>query len=184
MIPDPPALARARARWQYRGDARPDFADDPRPGQESVWDYPRPPRIDLDPRPVRVTHGAIEIAHSSRALRILETAGPPTFYLPPEDIRRELLVPSAGESLCEWKGIAGYWSVQSSEPEAEAVAWSYREPFSEFERIRDYLSFYPARVACWVAGERVQPQPGGFYGGWVTDELTGPFKGEPGSEDW
>ena len=131
-------------------------------------------------------HGALEIGRSANAVRILETAGPPTFYLPPEDVRLDLLVSAFGESLCEWKGVASYWSVRASAAGSEGanVAWSYRDPLSGFERINDYVAFYPARVACWVADERVRPQPGGFYGGWVTDELTGPFKGEPGSADW
>ena len=184
MKPDAQAVARARARWRHRGDVRPGFAHEPEPGQESVWDYPRPPRIEMDRRRVRIEYGEVSIAESTRALRILETAGPPTFYLPPDCVQREYLLPGRGESHCEWKGVATFWSLKVAGTMIENVAWSYREPYAGFERIRDYLSFYPARIACWLGDERVRPQPGMFYGGWVTDELCGPFKGEPGSEEW
>jgi uncharacterized protein (DUF427 family) len=114
-------------------------------------------------------------------VRVLETASPPTFYIPPDDVERERLVPVRGRSHCEWKGEARYWAL---EPDGEPVAWSYPDPYPEFAVIRDWLAFYPGRVECRVDGERVRPQPGRFYGGWITDELVGPFKGEPGSEGW
>ena len=184
MTPDQEAIARARARWRHRGDTRPPFAHEPGPGQESVWDYPRPPRIEPDTRGIRIEKAGVAIAESARALRILETASPPTFYLPPGEVRRERLVAGRGESHCEWKGVATYWSVRVGRELIENAAWSYAEPYPEFERIRDYVSFYPARVECWLGDERVRPQPGRFYGGWVTKELVGPMKGEAGSEDW
>lgn len=184
MNRDAEAIARARARWRHRGRDRPAFAHAPGVGQESVWDYPRPPRLQADERSVRVEHAGTLLGESARCLRVLETASPPTFYLPPEDAREDLLVRADGESHCEWKGIATYWSLSLAGISLSNVAWSYRDPYAGFERIRDHLAFYPARVACWVDGERVRPQPGGFYGGWVTSELSGPFKGEPGSEDW
>ena len=173
-----------RSGWRYHGQERPSFASAPQPGQESVWDYPRPPRLEEDKRVVQVRVGDVEIARTRRAVRVLETASPPTFYLPPEDVRTELLEPSPGRSLCEWKGEARYFSLVLPDRRIEQAGWSYPEPFPEFEAIRSFLSVYPARVECFVDGTRVQPQPGRFYGGWVTPELVGPFKGEPGSEGW
>lgn len=176
--------ALARAKWQYRGRARPDFAVAPGPGEESVWDYPRPPRIALDPRRVEVRSGRLEIACSERALRVLETGSPPTFYLPLADVRGGVLEPAAGASECEWKGTAAYWSLSAPHADAAPVAWSYPSPLVDFDALSDHLAFYPGRVECRVAGERVRPQAGGFYGGWVTAEITGPWKGEPGTESW
>ena len=174
-------LADARSHWRNTGTARPDFAVEPGPGQESVWDYPRPPRLAPDEREVVVRAGEQEIARTRAGVRVLETASPPTFYLPPDDIRMDRLEPAPGSSFCEWKGEAGYWRLRGAD---EPVGWSYEKPFPEFEAIRSWLSFYPALVECRVDGARVAPQPGRFYGGWVTPELVGPFKGEPGSEGW
>ena len=172
-----------RLMWKYRGQARPEFADIPGPGQESVWDYPRPPKLTADTRLVEVLHAQQCIASSSRCYRVLETASPPAFYIPPADIDWQYLKAAAGSSLCEWKGTARYWAL-SSHRQPGAVGWSYPRPTAAFEPIADYLSFYPAIVACFVAGERVRPQPGRFYGGWVTSEIVGPFKGEPGTGHW
>ena len=124
------------------------------------------------------------LADSVRSLRVLETASPPTFYLPAEDVRLDLLVRAAGQSECEWKGTASYWLLARSEESDRKIAWSYGAPLAGFERLVDYVAFYPGRVACRLAGERVQPQPGGFYGGWVTAEIAGPYKGGPGTETW
>lgn len=169
--------------WQYRGQKRPDFAVEPGPGQESVWDYPRPPKLVSDGRLVEV-HADDELIVSSRGVyRVLETAHPPSFYIPPQDVTWELLVPAPGSSICEWKGAARYWALKSR-PEAGGVGWSYPDPMPSFNPIRGYISFYPADVACYVAGERVRPQPGKFYGGWITGAVVGPFKGEPGTEHW
>jgi uncharacterized protein (DUF427 family) len=169
--------------WQYRGQERPPFAIEPGPGQESVWDYPRPPALVPDARPIEVWAATTRIAATTRAVRVLETAGPPTFYIPPDDVARAALVRASGSSFCEWKGVASYWALAVA-PGAGAIGWSYDDPTPAFEAIRGWLSFYPGRVACSVAGERVRPQPGGFYGGWVTDEIVGPFKGEPGTGRW
>ena len=169
--------------WKYTGKVRPSFAEEPLEGQESVWDYPRPPVLVLDTRLVEVTYNAKVIASTQQAYRVLETASPPTFYLPPEDVESHQLVPASGSSFCEWKGAASYWAL-SGGPESRAIAWSYKNPSPAFARIRDYISFYPAYVECYVDGERVRPQPGGFYGGWVTDEIIGPFKGEHGTGHW
>ena len=169
--------------WKYRGQKRPEFAKTPGPGQESVWDYPRPPELAPDRRLVEVYYGDQMIASSPTAFRVLETASPPTFYIPPGDVNLELLSSMPGRSICEWKGAATYWALLSN-PELGAVAWSYPDPTPAFSHIRGYVSFYPAVVKCFVAAERVRAQPGKFYGGWITDEIVGPFKGEPGTEHW
>jgi uncharacterized protein (DUF427 family) len=169
--------------WNYRGQKRPDFAETPEPGQESVWDYPRPPALARDERLVEVYHGDQMIASSKKTYRVLETASPPSFYIPPQDVQRELLDAAPGSSLCEWKGAAAYWRL-ASQPETGVVGWSYPEPKPVFKKIRGFLSFYPAVLECYVAGERVRAQPGRFYGGWITSEIVGPFKGAPGAEHW
>lgn len=177
-------LERSRAQWSHRGSKRPAWASEPGQGEESVWDYPRPPRLDSDRRLVRVIHQATIIAESRSAIRVLETASPPTFYIPPRDVRMESLVPGAGASHCEWKGNASYWSLCTGAGEIPQIGWSYERPYPEFVAIQGYLSFYPAKVECYVGEERVQPQPGGFYGGWITREVLGPFKGEPRTGGW
>ena len=169
--------------WRYRGQKRPDFAVAPASGQESVWDYPRPPKLAPDGRLVEVYYGDEMIASSSRAYRILETASPPSFYMPPKDVNWKLLGSTPGRSICEWKGLAKYWTLASN-PKVAVVGWTYPDPTPPFEQIRDYISFYPAALACYVAGEQVRAQPGRFYGGWITNEIVGPFKGEPGTESW
>ena len=156
----------------------------PRTGQESVWDYPRPPALVNDERLVVVKSGGFTLAESNRCLRVLETASPPTFYIPPADVDSESLLRAAGASYCEWKGSAQYWSLVNAPPGAGAIGWSYPRPAPAFAAIADYYSFYPAKVECFVDGERVRPQPGEFYGGWVTDEVVGPFKGDPGTGGW
>lgn len=125
-----------------------------------------------------------EIARSSDACRVLETSHPPSWYLPPDTVRTDLLVATTKKSFCEWKGTATYWTVRAGGQTAESAAWSYASPSPAFTRIRDYFAFYPNVFECYVDGEHVQPQPGGFYGGWITNELIGPFKGIPGSSGW
>ena len=169
--------------WQYRGKKRPDFAAVPKPGQESVWDYPRPPELAPDGRLVEVYDGDQLIASSSRTYRVLETASPPSFYIPPQDVDLNLLSSAPGSSVCEWKGVAKYWAL-SSNSKVGVVGWSYPAPKPAFEQIRGYIALFPAVMACYVSGERVRPQPGQFYGGWITGEIVGPFKGEPGTEHW
>jgi uncharacterized protein (DUF427 family) len=172
-----------RAKWRWTGAARPEFAAAAGPGQESVWDYPRPPRLERDARVVEVRAGGALVARTERAFRVLETASPPTFYLPRSDVAAEL-APVPGGSRCEWKGEARYWDVRAGDACEARAAWSYPDPFEEFAPLAGYLSFHPARFECTVGGVVARPQPGGFYGGWVTPELAGPFKGEPGSEGW
>lgn len=169
--------------WQYTGERRPDFALEPGLGQESVWDYPRPPVLVACDSIVEVSSGGARLAHSVNTLRVLETASPPTFYLPAGDIDWTKVVQSGQRSYCEWKGEATYWAL-ASEPEAAPIAWSYKNPSERFAAIDAHVSFYPSRVECQVDGERVLAQPGEFYGGWVTSRIVGPFKGEPGTGHW
>jgi uncharacterized protein (DUF427 family) len=153
--------------------------------RESVWDYPRPPRLEPTPRRIRVVFAGVTVADSSRALRLLETSHPPTYYIPPEDVRTDLLETTDRRSFCEYKGAARYFSLRVGDRVAEACAWSYPEPVAPYEALRDHLAFFAGHVdECWVGDERAEPQPGGFYGGWITSELDGPFKGAPGTEGW
>lgn len=170
--------------WEYRGQKRPSFADPPGPGRESVWDYPRPPRIAPDSRRVLVRLGDLIIGDSDRTVRVLETASPPTFYLPPEDVRHELLETCAHQSWCEWKGTASYWRLATDNGPESRVAWCYLAPTFAFQAIAGYFSFYPGALECYVGGERVMPQHGALYGGWVTREIAGPFKGPGGTSNW
>ena len=124
------------------------------------------------------------LADTRTALRVLETASPPTWYLPAADVDRSLLEPAPGTSHCEWKGAARYWSCRAGDERVPEIAWDYPAPFAEFARLLEHFAFYPARVDCFVDDERVLPQPGGFYGGWVTADVLGPFKGEPGTGHW
>lgn len=180
---DPYALE--RERWRSFPRQRPATIEPPGPGQESVWDYPRPPRVEPVSRRVRVEFGGILLADTVHALRVCETSSPPVYYLPPADVATAHLERSIRTSFCEWKGVASYWSVRVGDRVAKDAGWSYPAPDPGFEEIRDYLSFYPRRMdACWVGETRVTPQPGYYYGGWVTPDLTGPFKGIPGSEAW
>lgn len=174
------------ALWRYTGQDRPVFAEAPGPGQESVWDYPRPPRLVPYAREVVVRVGDLEIARTRRALRMLETASPPTIYLPFADARQDLLVEAreVGSTYCEWKGSAHYWSIVSGDVRLRGVAWSYPLPSAPYEAIAACFSVYPGRVACFVDGERVKAQAGGFYGGWVTEEIVGPWKGGIGTTGW
>lgn len=176
---------KSRTAWRWTGAERPPFADTTDEGQESVWDYPRPPLVEPDSRRVVVRLGGTVIADTTGAIRVLETASPPAFYLPRGDVRMELMRPTAGSTRCEWKGLGEYWTVRTPEGDrAERAAWSYPEPFVDCASIRGYLAFYPGRVACFVEDERVTAQGGGFYGGWITSEIRGPFKGDPGAGAW
>lgn len=158
---------------------------EPGPGQESVWDYPRPPRLEDCPQRLRVVFNGELIADTQRGKRILETSHPPTFYFPPEDVRLDCLVPTTQKSFCEWKGWAGYYSVVVGSRTATHAVWSYPQPTPAYAALQDYLSFYAEPMdACFVDEEQVQPQPGNFYGGWITSRVVGPFKGIPGSWGW
>ena len=157
----------------------------PAPGQESVWDYPRPPRLERTARHLRVIVAGRLVAETRQAWRVLETSHPPVYYLPPDDVDGALVRAAPGASFCEWKGVARYLDVVVGDDVRRQAAWSYAEPTPAFAAIRDHLAFYPARVdACTVDGEAVRAQPGGFYGGWITDDVVGPFKGAPGTGGW
>jgi uncharacterized protein (DUF427 family) len=156
-----------------------------RPGQESVWDYPRPPRLEQAASRLRVVFGGAVVAETRRGFRVLETSHPPTYYFPPEDCDPALLLSGRGSSVCEWKGRAEYRTIRVGERDAPDAAWLYPAPRPAFAPIRDHLAFFPGRVdACYVDGERALPQEGGFYGGWITSGIAGPFKGVPGSAGW
>jgi uncharacterized protein (DUF427 family) len=157
----------------------------PRLGQESVWDYPRPPKLERTDKHIQVFFNGELLADTRQAWRVLETSHPPVYYLPPEDIRMDYLNPTEGSSWCEWKGRAAYYDVVVGDKVAEKVAWTYSRPAPSFRAIRDHLAFYAWAVdQCLVDGELVRPQPGNFYGGWITDDIVGPFKGKPGTMGW
>jgi uncharacterized protein (DUF427 family) len=154
--------------------------------QESVWDYPRPPRVEAVPERIRIVFNGETIADSTRAKRVLETSHPPSYYIPHADIRMELLsaVPNY-QTYCEFKGGASYWTLKVGDRVAQRVAWSYAKPNPGYEAIKDHLAFYASRVdECYVGDERVQAQAGDFYGGWITSKIVGPFKGGPGTLGW
>lgn len=157
----------------------------PRAGQESVWDYPRPPRLETTNRRIIIEFNGEIVVDSSHQWRVLETSHPPVYYVPPEDVRLEFLVPECQTTHCEWKGDARYYGLDVSGRIGEGVAWCYPEPTPAFAAIAHCVAFYPGRVdRCLLDGEAVRAQPGRFYGGWITDSIVGPFKGESGSSFW
>ena len=134
---------------------------------------------------MRVEFAGITLAETDLGVRVLETSSPPVYYFPPEDVRTEFLKPMVHTSFCEWKGTASYWTVEVRGRRQEAVAWSYEQPDEGYEQLAGHLAFYATLVdACFVGNEQVTPQPGDYYGGWVTSKIVGPFKGEPGTEGW
>lgn len=158
----------------------------PQKGQESVWDYPRPPALEPVKSQLKVIFAGQIVAETNRAYRILETSHPPVYYFPPEDVQQAFLKPHPARStFCEFKGKAVYWSLLVNGQLSEQAAWSYANPSPRFAAIKDYLAFYASRVeACYVDGEQVQPQEGDFYGGWITSKIVGPFKGGKGTWGW
>jgi uncharacterized protein (DUF427 family) len=181
---DPNRLAMARAQWRWRGTGRPPFADATGPGQVSVWDFPRPPELVRDLREIVVHWGEREIARTCGAWAVRETAHPPTFYLPLADVARELLQSAGNGSFCEWKGPARYWHLVDDDLRLALVAWSYPQPLPGAEPLAECVAFYAHHLDCIVGGAMVTPQAGDFYGGWITPDLAGPFKGGPGSGNW
>ena len=160
------------------------------PGQESVWDYPRPPRLEPVPQRLVVVLGGETIADTTRGLRVLETSHPPNYYFPADDVVDGALEPTKGASFCEWKGRAHYYSVHATPAQGDGrveteAAWGYAQPSPAFAALAGHVAFYASRMdACFVDGELVTPQPGGFYGGWITASVVGPFKGGPGTRGW
>ena len=158
---------------------------EPGPGQESVWDYPRPPALEPTTAHLVVVLGGVTIAETRGAYRVLETSHPPNYYFPPGSVLNGALVPVDGSSFCEWKGRAHYFDVRGGDRVASRAAWGYAAPSERFAAIRDHVAFFPGLMdACFVDGERVEPQDGGFYGGWITTMVVGPFKGGPGTRGW
>ena len=159
--------------------------DPPGPGQESAWDYPRPPALEPTSARLRVVLGGVIVAETVRGYRVLETSHPPNYYFPPDDVLPGALEPAKGASFCEWKGRARYFTVVGGGVRAHEGAWAYDQPSDAFAAIRGHVAFYAGRMdECTVDGEMVIPQPGGFYGGWITSSVVGPFKGGPGSRSW
>ena len=157
----------------------------PAPGQESVWDYPRPPRVEPSTERVVLQLGGETIVDSTASVRVLETSHPPVYYLPRSDFAPGTLRPASGSSYCEYKGAAGYLSIAAGGVVADRAAWFYAAPSRGFEALVDMVAVYPGALdSCTVDGEDVQPQAGGFYGGWITSKVVGPFKGDPGTLGW
>jgi len=152
---------------------------------ESVWDYPRPPALEPCVRRVRVELGGMTIADSRDAWRILETSHPPTIYIPPSDVVAACFAPASGSSFCEWKGVAAYFDVVAGDRREERCAWTYRDPVKRYAALRDHIALYPGRMdACYLDDELVCSQEGDFYGGWITGDIAGPFKGAPETFGW
>lgn len=152
---------------------------------ESVWDYPRPPRVEATNEAITIQFAGVEVARTSRALRVLETSHPPTYYLPKADVRVDLLTRNAASSVCEFKGRARYYDLSVDGKVSPSACWEYPEPGPGYEALVDHLCFYASRVdECRVAGEVVAAQEGDFYGGWITSGVRGPFKGGPGTRGW
>lgn len=155
---------------------------EPKAGQESVWDYPRPPKLEPTNKHLKIIFGGETIAETTSAFRVLETSHPPVYYFPPEDVRMEFMTETANSSFCEWKGRAGYYAIEVGGRRVENAAWLYARPTNGFAEIKNYIAFYPLRMdACYVNDELVNRQEGDFYGGWITSEIVGPFKGGAGT---
>lgn len=157
----------------------------PGPGQESVWDYPRPPRLERCDKSIKIVVAETVVAEATECYRVLETSHPPVYYLAPADVRQEWLRPGIGSSWCEWKGRAVYYDVQIGDLRIPQAAWSYPQPTDAFAPIAGFLAFYPSKMdQCLVDGEAATAQAGDFYGGWITADIVGPFKGPPGTRFW
>ena len=170
--------------WKYRGQQRPPFAEQPGEGQESVWDYPRPPVLVEDRRRITIQWQGLRLLDTDNCIRVLETASPPTFYFPPEALREDVLRAEPGGSYCEWKGQARYWRLEKNGAVQACAAWSYPTPKPAFSRIAGWLAFYPQHLDCRIDGEPVRAQDGGFYGGWVSADIVGPWKGQQRTGAW
>ena len=150
-----------------------------------MWDYPRPPRLERERRPARIVLGGSDIAYSEKPWRVLETSHPPGIYLPRNAFAAGVLTQNSKATICEWKGVATYWDLHNSDRTVPAGAWSYETPNPAFEAIAGYVSVYPGLMdACFLGDEQVIAQDGNFYGGWITNDIVGPFKGSPGTWGW
>jgi uncharacterized protein (DUF427 family) len=154
---------------------------EPKEGEESVWDYPRPPRFEKFSKRIRIIFNGVEIVNSVSAIRVLETSHPPVYYIPPADVKTEYLSPAENHTFCEWKGDASYYHLRVGDKTARYACWYYPSPVKAFAELKDHMAFYAQKMdACYVDDELVTPQPGKFYGGWITKGIIGPFKGEEG----
>lgn len=157
----------------------------PKPGQESVWDYPRPARLENTNKHLKVICNGIVLAETNKGKRVLETSHPPAYYFPPEDVKVEYLIATSKKGLCEWKGYWQYYDVSIGDKYINQAAWAYFAPTPGFESIQGYYGFIASLMdACYVNDELVTPQAGDFYGGWITADIVGPFKGGPGTWGW
>lgn len=190
-LPDDPVfrrqLAEHRGSWASR--PRPAGIVQPGPGQESVWDYPRPPELRAAEGPLKVVFDGEVVARTDKGLRIVETAGAPVYFFPPVDVKMQFLTEASGATFCEWKGEAAYYDLTGRQRTTKRAAFTYPDPLDDlgrgFAKVAGWIAFYASRVdEAWVGDEKATAQPGGFYAGWVTSRLTGPIKGEPGSEGW
>jgi len=158
---------------------------EPKEDQESVWDYPRPPGIEDFTKHIKIVFNGVLIAQTNRAKRVLETSHPPVYYIPPEDVKMQFLTNAENHSFCEWKGEASYYHLSVGDKTARYACWYYPDPVLKFADLKNYLAFYAQKMdACCIDDESVIPQPGKFYGGWITNNIVGPFKGEEGSDGW
>jgi uncharacterized protein (DUF427 family) len=157
----------------------------PGPGQESVWDYPRPPRLEDSSETIKIVFNDVVIAETTASKRMLETSHPPVYYIPPQDVHMQYLTPTQRATYCEWKGQAAYFTIQVGDRQLPNAAWCYPNPVPSFAGIKDYIAVYPSQMdACYVNEEKVQAQAGDFYGGWITSKIVGPFKGGAGTWGW
>jgi len=157
----------------------------PGPDQESVWDYPRPAKLEDSTRHIQIIVNEVVLADTQRAKRVLETSHPPTYYIPPEDVQMQYFTSTPRSTYCEWKGEATYYTIQVGDRQLQNAAWSYPNPTPSFSGLKDYVAVYPSLMdACYVDGEKVQAQAGDFYGGWITSNIVGPFKGGTGTWGW
>ena len=157
----------------------------PGPGQESVWDYPRPPRLEDSSKHIQIIFNGVTLADTRQSKRVLETSHPPVYYIPPEDIQQQYLQQTQRTTFCEWKGTTAYYTITVGDKQAENAAWYYPNPTPRFAALKNYVAVYPQQMdACYVDGEQVQSQPGDFYGGWITQDIVGPFKGGVGTWGW
>lgn len=175
-----PDIARARAKWRYIGRGRPSFAEEPGPDQRSVWDFPRPPIIEPVDVLLRVECKGRVLASTHQGRCVLETAGAPTYYFPPQDVAGDIVQRTERTFICEWKGM----SQATSTSAISKAGWTLTALFPEFASLYGWYAFYPQQLHCFVGEEQVRAQPGGYYGGWVTRDLVGPIKGAWGSGSW
>jgi len=158
---------------------------EPGPGQESVWDYPRPPRLEDSSQQIKVVFNGVVLAETTEAKRVLETSHPPVYYIPLSDVQLKYFTKTQRSTYCEWKGQAAYYTIQVGDRQLSNAAWYYPNPTPAFTSIKDYIAVYPSQMdACYIDGEQVQAQAGDFYGGWITSKIVGPFKGGAGTWGW